>query len=249
MDVSALIQLFCWLLPASPRKNSLLRRFGHDIGPAAAIGPTIVFGVARFEIEDGARLNAFNVFKSLSLVKLDEGAWIASWNWISAAPEFQTIDPRAGTLHIQRWGKIGSRNYLDCSGTIIVRQYGWVGGNRAFLQTHEPDLVNERQTAGRIVIGHHSLVHSCTVLLKGAYLPDQSVLETNSTLLAATGEPRRGVYGGSPAKWVGETGGRWFDRTNSTMADPHVEGPMGVEYGDRDRGLTAEVNVANGELK
>jgi len=188
----------------------------------------LVLGATRFEIGDDVRINPFNVFKSMSLVRLDEEAWIASWNWFSAAPEFQQIDPLAGTLHMQRASKVGSRNYLDCSGTIIIREYAWVGGNKTFLQTHEPDLINERQTAGRIVIGHHSLVHSCCVLLKGAYLPDQSVLETSSTLLAGD-DRRRGVYAGSPAKWKGETRGRWFERTSPVIGDNIVEGRLGPQ--------------------
>lgn len=218
------IQILCWLLPPSPLKNAILRRFGHQIAQTASIGPLLVMGVRRFEIGEHVRINPFNVFKGLSLARLDSKAWIASWNWISAAAEFQAVDPKAGTLHMGESSKVGSRNYLDCSGTIIVRPFGWVGGNRTFLQTHEPDLENHRQTAGRIVIGHHSLVHSCCVLLKGAYLPDQSVLETNSTLLPSReGEPRRGVYQGSPAKWTGETSGRFFERTTTVMDELIVE--------------------------
>ncbi|MDT5008693.1 MAG: hypothetical protein QOH57_310 [Mycobacterium sp.] len=223
-----LLHILAWLLPRSSLKNSLLRRFGHEISKTASIGPTLVFGAGRFSIGDGARINPFNIFKSLSLVRLDAEAVIASWNWISAAPEFQLIDSQAGTLHMQRASKIGSRNYLDCSGTIIVCEYAWVGGNRTFLQTHEPDLVNARQTAGRIVIGHHSLVHSCCVLLKGAYLPDQSVLETNSTLLAGD-DRRRGFYAGSPATWKAETQGAWFDRTTAFIGATIIDGPMGPQ--------------------
>ncbi|MDT5091128.1 MAG: hypothetical protein QOH60_491 [Mycobacterium sp.] len=223
-----ILHILVWLLPPVALKNKLLRRFGHNVSPTASIGPVLVSGAGRFEIGDGARINPFNVFKSMGLVRLDEQALIASWNWISAAAEFQELDPQAGTLHMQRASKIGSRNYLDCSGTIIIRQYAWVGGNRTFLQTHEPDLVNERQTAGRIIVGHHSLVHSCCVLMKGAYLPDQSVLETNSTLLAGE-DRRRGVYAGTPAKWKADTEGKWFDRTTVVIGDTIIDGPMGPQ--------------------
>jgi acetyltransferase-like isoleucine patch superfamily enzyme len=224
-----LLQIFCWLLPPSRLKNALLRRFGHQISTTASVGPILVSGVARFEIGEGARINPFNVFKDLSLARLDEGAWIASWNWVSAAPEFQQIDPQAGTFHVQRGGKIGSRNYLDCSGTIIVREYGWVGGNRVYMQTHEPDLEKCSQTVGRIVIGHHALVSSCAVLLKGAYLPDQSILETNSTMLATSSDGRRGVYAGSPATWKGETRGEWFQRTGLVMTEHIIDERMGPD--------------------
>jgi acetyltransferase-like isoleucine patch superfamily enzyme len=225
-----IVQAVCWLLPPSRLKNSILRRFGHAVHANSRIGPVLVAGVARFEIAENARIAPFNVFKGLSLARLGEGAWVASWNWISAAPEFQTVDRQAGTLDMHRGAKIGSRNYLDCSGTIVIREFGWVGGNRTFLQTHEPDLEHHRQTAGRIVIGHHSLVNSCCVLLKGAYLPDQSVLETNSTMLASSAaDQRRGVYAGSPAKWTGETHGEWFERVSLVMDELVIDGPLGVD--------------------
>lgn len=248
--LSKFLEVACWLLPASRRKNALLRHFGHRISESASIGPTIALGVGRFEVGDAVRVNTGNVFKGLSLVRLDQGAWIASWNWITAAPEFQAVDAFAGTLHMQRGSKVGSRNYLDCSGTIVIRSYGWVGGNRTYLQTHEPDLVNERQTAGRIVVGHHSLVHSCAVLLKGAVLPDKSVLETSSTLLAAVDLPRRGIYSGSPARWIGDTEGDWFERTELVMTDPIIEGTMGPEGGPPTVApVTPSKHVENGERK
>ena len=220
--------ILVWLLPASALKNRLLGRFGHEVSATASVGPNLVLGGGRFEIGDRTRINPFNTFKSMSLVRLDSEAWIASWNWISAAPEFQLIDPLAGTLHMKRASKVGSRSYLDCSGTVIIGEYAWVGGNRTFLQTHELDLVNDRQTAGQIVIGHHALVHSCCVLLKGAYLPDQSVLETNSTLLPCD-DRRRGIYGGSPAKWKADTEGKWFDRASIDTGGSSIEGAMGPQ--------------------
>lgn len=223
-----ILELLCWLLPASRRKNSILRKFGHDISDEARIAPVIVAGVGRFEIGPNAQIWPFSVFKGLSLVRVAEFGLIKSWCWISAAREFQAVDPRAGTLDLEFGSGVGARSYLDCSGAIIVHPYANIGGNRAFVQTHEPDLVNERQTAGRVEIGHHSLIASCTVLLKGAYLPPQSVLAANSTLLASD-ERRSGVYAGSPATWKRPTTGHWFERTDHFMTEHIVDAPMGPE--------------------
>jgi acetyltransferase-like isoleucine patch superfamily enzyme len=230
VEMRAMLERLCWLfLPPSRLKNAILRRFGHQISDTAIIGPTVVLGVKKFEIGDNARMSLFNVFKDMGLVRLDDNAVIESWNWVSAAPEFQDIDPKAGTLHVQYAAKIGSRNYLDCSGTIILRPYCFVGGNRVFLQSHEPDFQLDRQMVGRIVVGHHALVHSCSVLLMGSVVPDQSVLAPNSTMRAPKPDDdmRRGVYSGSPAKWVGETEGVWFERTSLVMKGTIVQGPMG----------------------
>jgi acetyltransferase-like isoleucine patch superfamily enzyme len=222
-----LLELFCWLLPPSPRKNELLRRFGHEIADSAWIAPNFVIGVKKFEIADNVRIAMLNTFKSLSLVRIDGMAMINSFNWISAAPEFQSIDPQAGTLHMGFGSGIRSRNYLDCSGTIILEPYSAVGGQRVFMQSHEPDWENIRQVAGRVVLGHHSLLGSRAMMMMGAELPGKSVLAANSVLSEAV--QREGVYAGSPAVWKTETRGVWYERTTHVMSNNIVDDVMGPE--------------------
>jgi acetyltransferase-like isoleucine patch superfamily enzyme len=222
------IEFLFWLLPPSRVKNFLLRRLGHRISATARIGPTIVLGVRRFEIGGNVLISPGNVVKNLGLARLDDNARIGSWNWISAAPEFQRIDPRAGTLIMEDGATITSRHYLDATGTIVMKPHARIGGGRAFIQTHEPDFDHFRVAAGRIVIGHHSLVGSCAVMLKGAHLPDQSVLAANSTMIARRDDDqRRGVYAGSPARWRRETDGKWFVTTDYFASEFVVDGPMG----------------------
>ncbi|MEO3761513.1 hypothetical protein ABGB19_24945 [Mycobacterium sp. B14F4] len=230
-----MLQTLCWLLPPSALKNRILARFGHSISPSARIGPAVVRRVGRFEIGDGARISLFNVFSGLRLVHLDRYAAIESWNWISAHPAFQDVDPQAGTFYLGYSAKLGSRNYVDASGTVVLRDYAAVGGHRVFIQTHEPDFKKYLQRVGRITIGHHSLVGSCAVMLKGAYLPDQSLLAANSTMTSASARDRkRGLYAGSPAVWKRETIGRYFDRAERFMTEFVVDGPMGVIAEDLD---------------
>jgi acetyltransferase-like isoleucine patch superfamily enzyme len=224
-----MLQTIVWLLPACLLKNIILRRFGHTISASANIGPAIVIRVGNFMIGDDARIGLLNVFRGLSTVRLDGHAVIESWNWISAHPAYQKVDPKAGTLFVGYGAKIGSRNYLDCSGTIVMRPYSHVGGNRCLLQTHEPEFVRYRQTVGRITVGRHSMVSSCAVMLKGAYLPDKSLLGANSTMTGAAGaDGKPGLYAGSPAVWKRETHGEWFERTTHQMDEHIVEGVMGI---------------------
>lgn len=229
----ALIQSPFWLLPASSIKNRVLRLFGHRIALTARIGPSVVVGVKSVEIGEYARIEMFNVFRGLSMLHIGDYAIVESWNWISAHPIYQHIDADAGTLYMGFRAKLGSRNYLDCSGTIAIRPYGTVGGNRCLLQTHQPDFQNDRQTAGRITVGRHASIGSCAVLLKGAFLPDRSILAANSTLTAGASRERRpGLYAGSPAKWKKELGGAWFERHSYEMTDHVIEEPMGVTADD-----------------
>jgi acetyltransferase-like isoleucine patch superfamily enzyme len=227
-----MLEFLCWLLPASKLKNRLLRKFGHAISAEATINVVVVMGVDRFELGRGSTVNFFNVFRGLNVVRLEDHAVIGSWNWISADRVFRSIDPEAGTLFLGYCAKIGNRSYIDSSGTVVIREYGGIGGNRCLIQTHEPDFINCRQTVGRVTIGHHSLVGSCAVMLKGAYLPDKSLLAANSTMTSDSDpECRPGLYAGSPAVWKKNTTGLYFDRVGR-MTERAVDGPMGVREED-----------------
>jgi acetyltransferase-like isoleucine patch superfamily enzyme len=228
------IQILCWLMPASRLKNRLLRMFGHDVHPSAHIGPNLVVGVSKFEIGQTAAIGPFNVFRGLGLVRLSEYSIVNSWNWISAHPIYRTVDPDAGTLFLGTCARIGSRNYLDSSGTIVIKAFSYVGGNKCLLQTHEPDFATDQQSVGRITIGHHSMVGSRAVLLKGAELPDESLLAANSTLVRASRARRKGLYAGSPAAWKRDTEGDWFSRNTYTMGGHIIDEPMGILRNDLD---------------
>jgi acetyltransferase-like isoleucine patch superfamily enzyme len=228
------IQILLWLLPASRLKNRLLNRFGHDIDPSAHLGPNLVVGVRKFQIGANAAIGPFNVIRGMGLVRMSEYAIINSWNWISAHPIYQTIDCEAGTLFLGTCARIGSRNYLDSSGTIIVKAFAYVGGNKCVLQTHEPHFATDEQSVGRITVGHHSMVGTRAVLLKGAALPDKSLLAANSTLVSGKSDGRPGLYAGSPAVWKRETEGDWFSRNTYTMGGYLINEPMGVLPNDLD---------------
>lgn len=176
-----------------------------------------------------------NTVRGLSNLWLDDYAVIESWNWISAHPVYQGVDPDSGTLFVGVRGKLGSRNYIDCSGTVVVRSFGTVGGQRCLLHTHEPDFENDRQTVGRITVGRHAYVGSGAVLLKDAFLPDKSILAANSTMTAkSSADEKPGLYAGSPATWKRPTSGAWFERTSYVMTDYVVDRRMGVLPDDRD---------------
>lgn len=221
------LEAIVWMLPANRRKNALLRRLGHQVADSAVIAPNLVLNVRRFEIGEGVRIGMLNVFRGLGLVRLGDHVIINSWNWVSASPQFQLVDSMAGTLDLRFGAGITSRHYLDASGTIVMDRHARIGGGRAYIQTHEPDFATNRQTAGRIFIGHHALVSSCAVMLKGAHLPPCSILAANSTLLPMGSPPVPGLYAGSPAKWKRELDGEYFRSPDHEMSEFVVEGQMG----------------------
>lgn len=226
--ISSRLELIVWLLPASAVKNRCLRYFGHSIAASATVGPNIVIGLRKAKIGEDVLLRPFNVIRGLGCLILESQTEIGSWNWISAHPAFQEVDTQAGTLILRYRSRIGSRCYIDTSGTVDVRDYGNVGGNRCFLQTHEPDFANNRQTVGRITVGAHSMAASTSVMLKNSVLPDRSLLAANSTMRAAA-DRRPGLYAGSPAVWKKETPATgWFTRDDREMTEHVIEGQMGL---------------------
>ncbi|MGW0036398.1 acyltransferase [Gordonia sp. NPDC003376] len=231
------VQLLVWLMPASARKNSLLRRFGHQISESAKIDPTIVVGVDEFRVGDGCKLGLLNVFRGLRVVEMEAESLVESWNWVSAHPIYRTFDSRSGTLYFGYRAKLGSRCYVDCSGTVIIRKYGAVGGNRCLLQTHEPDYATSTQTIGRITVDEYAMTASSTVLLKNAYLPSRSLLAANSTLRQGLGpESASGLYAGSPAVWkraLATDAGSWFRRTDYEISKFRIDSHQGVSDEDR----------------
>lgn len=226
------VQLAIWLLPASELKNRLLRRIGHEIGAGARIGPSLVMGVGKFRVGENCSIAPFNTFKGNSLIQLADESGIGSFNWISAHPAYQALDPGAGTLMMGYGARIEGRNYLDCSGTVEIGAYSAVGGQRCVLQSHDPDLGGFKQTVGRVVVGHHSLVGSCAVMLKGAELPPQSILAANATMTGRRiTDPKSGVYGGTPAKFLAPTSGGWFEREGRdaiAVTDLKIDGVLGA---------------------
>ncbi|OZF51309.1 hypothetical protein CH291_07020 [Rhodococcus sp. 14-1411-2a] len=236
----SLIQLFTWLLPPLRLKNRLLNSFGHDIAMSAKIGPCLVSGVRRAKLGENVLIGPFNTFKNLSLLHLENEAGIGSWNWISAHPAYQALDPEAGTLALGYGARIESRSYLDCSGTIEVGAYSAVGGQRCTLQSHEPNMRDMIQTVGRIEIGHHTSVGSNVVILKGAKVPECSVLAAHSTMTGKPlADPKPGVYGGTPAKFLAPISGQWFERTQIPITDVAIDGVVGLDRASLARGTEA----------
>jgi hypothetical protein len=73
-------------------------------------------------------------------------------------------------------------------------------------------------------------------MLKGAFLPDQSVLAANSTMTGqSSAERKSGLYGGTPAVWKRDMSGRYFDRIGK-VSERIVDARMGILEEDRSSG-------------
>lgn len=221
------LEVAVWLLPAGELKNKLLRRFGHDIARSALIHPVLATNLGHVVIGEDCTINALNIFRSLRLLKLGDGAGIGRLNTISAFPGFSELDPDGGCLIMDNGSCITNRHHLDCSGGLEMGEMSALYGYRTTLLTHEIDVATNEQTAGRVFISARSAVLTNCVILKGAFLPPRSLLAAHSTLIKARGQnPVAGLYAGTPAKRIGPvaTGSdSWFERTASATTQLRID--------------------------
>jgi acetyltransferase-like isoleucine patch superfamily enzyme len=150
-------------------------------------------------------------------VRLGYGALIGQLNQFTAAPNYQRFSSRVGSLLMGEQAGFTNRHYVDCSGQVILRPYGAIGGIRTVVQTHQIDLQRNRTAVGKVVIDENAITFSGCVLLMDAYLPPRSVLGAHSLLMKphSSDEQKSGLYAGNPAKFVHEFDEfTWWNRDN-----------------------------------
>jgi acetyltransferase-like isoleucine patch superfamily enzyme len=219
------LSLIAWLLPSCGFKLWALRSLGNHIGHDVVLGPTLVLNCGRFSIADGAAISNFNIFRRLTSIELGPKSFIGNFNQFTASVDFQRYSPLVGKLTIGEFGNIANRNYIDCSGHVILRPFSGVGGVRSIILSHELDYAENKIEPGRVVLGRSAVITAGCILLKDSYLPERSVLAAGSVLPKAkegTNMPVSGLYGGAPARFIREIKeNQWWDRAdNFTPAVP-----------------------------
>lgn len=204
---NALLSLFVWLLPNSNFKLWALRKLGNHIGNNVGIAPTIVLGCGPFFLDDDSRFGLLNTFRNLRHVRIGKRSQLGNFNYVTAQPEYQLHSDYVGFFIVEEMSGITSRHYLDCGGQIILRRNSGIGGLRSIFQSHEIDLMKNETGVGQIILEENSMTGTGVIMLKGAVLPEKSVLAAGSILTKA---PRsvtlqsHGLYAGAPAKFVRE---------------------------------------------
>ena len=210
-----LARFAAWLLPASPRKNALLRRLGHDVAPTATARSSVVWRVERITLASGSRIGRWNLIKNMREISIAEKASIGRLNVVSSHPVYARLYPDGASLRVADHGKITSRHHLDCSGGVTVGSFASVAGSGTTLLTHSVDLRRDAQVARPISVGAYSFVGARCMVLGGAVLPDRSVLGAGSVLTRSREERTAGLWAGVPAAHRGSVAGKWFERAET----------------------------------
>jgi acetyltransferase-like isoleucine patch superfamily enzyme len=195
------VQLSALLLPWKLRRHLLVRLLGWDLHPSASIGFALL-DVAMLAMGARSRIGHFTYARHVAEIRLGSGAVIGRQNWISGFP----IGSRAAFADCGRNPKlvigdeaaITNGHRIDCTDCVEIGAFTTVAGWASQIITHSIDVRTGRQRCAPITIGRYCFVGSRSILLKGAVLPDHSVLGAGSVLAHAHVEPY-GLYSGVPA--------------------------------------------------
>lgn len=215
--MTALVQVLLFALPWGLRRRALSLLFGYDISPSAHIGFSIV-RVKACRLGDGARIGHLTMVKGLELLQIDAHGILGDLNWVTGLSldnrrHFLHEASRAPSLIIGQHAAVTNRHLLDCTDRVTIGAFSTLGGFWTQILTHAVDLRTSRQSCQPVVVGAYCFVGTGSVLLKGAVLPDRSVLGAGSVLTKAMSEPGM-LYSGVPAVPVRVLGieGGYFTR-------------------------------------
>ncbi len=210
------LSLVLWLMPSCRFKLWALRKLGNVIGANVSLGINLVIGCCAFSIDDNAVIQSGNVFRNLAYVRMGEWSFIGRWNQITAAVDYQRYSDSVGMLLLGKLAGLTNRHYLDCSGQIILRPNSGIGGIKSIFQSHEIDIANNETTVGQIVLEKNAMTGTGCIVLKGARVPERSILAAGSVLPKARDHaamPISALYGGAPARYIAELKDMaWWDR-------------------------------------
>lgn len=179
--------------------NKLLK---CDIHSTARLGVSFL-KVKKIKMGPRATIKSFCFIKNLELIEMGEKASIGRFNKITAMAvsdkrNFQHEANRFPALILGKNAAIVSNHYFDCNNTISIGDYTIVAGSGTAFFTHSVNIEKNLQETSPIEIGSYCLISSRCVIVKGAKLPNYSVLGANSMLHKFYTEPYT-LYSGVPA--------------------------------------------------
>ncbi|HEY6123394.1 MAG TPA: hypothetical protein VIV63_01990 [Steroidobacteraceae bacterium] len=196
-----IVSAIAMVMPSRIRRWLLRVLCGYSFGEGARIGCSLI-GCTSLQMGPSARIGHFNIVKGVR-VDLAECATVGDFNWISGlgagdTKHFTEETGRDPAFVMGRHAAITSRHYIDCSNRVDIGEFATVGGARSQILTHAIDFKRNRQVSAPVRIGRYAFVGTSCVVLKGAQLPDCSVLAAGSSLARAYDDTFT-LYSGVPA--------------------------------------------------
>jgi acetyltransferase-like isoleucine patch superfamily enzyme len=177
---------------------------GWDIHPTAHVGRSLILA-NKVTIGPHCNIGSFNVIRGLEELRLDEGASIATRNWISCPPlasQLFTHSPnRYPALLMGRHAMITVNHQIDCSDRVTLADQARIAGFGTQILTHSLDLVRDRWSVAPVELGEQAAVMSGCILQNGTSVPRRGIVSAGSVVnTRLTAEQT--FYRGNPAKAV-----------------------------------------------
>jgi acetyltransferase-like isoleucine patch superfamily enzyme len=193
----ALIPVPWWV-----RRRLMQLIWGYSISPSARIGWSII-QCKYLEMGEGSIIGHFNVIGPIDRVILRPYAKIGSRNRVFginglSTAHFQSETGRNPELFLESHASVVSGHHFDCCNRIRIGAFATIAGSQTQIFTHGIDVYSCRQKSAPVDVGAYSMIGTACVILKGAKLPDYSILAAGSVLNGAFTETHR-LYQGVPA--------------------------------------------------
>jgi acetyltransferase-like isoleucine patch superfamily enzyme len=192
------------VLPAPLRAELGRRVFGWDIHPTAYLGRSIIL-VRHVSMGPRSSIGHRNVIRALEELRLEEGAAIATRNWIVGIPlsvdGFPASPNRWPSVLLGRGALITDGHEIDCADRVQLGELASLAGFRSQILTHSLNLVRNRFEANPVEIGERSAVMSGCILQSGTRVPSRCIVSAGSVVNTKLTQELT-LYRGNPATRV-----------------------------------------------
>lgn len=201
-----IISIIVIFLPWSIKRFFLEKIWKYKIHPTAKIGLAYIFP-KQLVLEEGSKIEHFNVAINLQTLILEKNSSINRSNWITGYPintksnHFKHQKNRESKLTLGEEASITKKHHIDCTNSISIGKFSIIAGYSSQLLTHSVNILKNIQDSAPIEIGDYCFIGTDSVILGGTKLPSYSVLGAKS-LLNKKFEEQYFLYGGNPAKQI-----------------------------------------------
>lgn len=218
-----LLQICLFVFPWGIRRRVLSYFFNFKIDQTAKIGFSI-FLCDELILEPYSTILHFVFVKNINKLHLRTHAKLGGFNFLSGfntrnTNVFKHVTERKCEFILGVHTRVTSKHFFDCNGGIYIGDYTTIAGAGSEILTHSIDIYKNMQDVSPVSIGKYCFVGTKSILLKGAILPDYSVLAGGSVLVHNYLQPYT-VYGGNPAKPIKDLTGvevGYFNRTQGNV--------------------------------
>lgn len=198
-----MLHIICAILPQKIKFSIYRRTMAAEIESDVHVGISVIYA-RKLVLKKGSFIGNFNILRNIEKLELGQGARIGNKNYATALPlgskrHFGQFPERFPALVLGDHASITGNHFFDCNDQISIGDFSIIAGRATFIYTHGISVMEAQQTCAPVKIGKYCMVAARCVLVKGASLPDYSVLGAQSVLVKEYAEPYK-LYSGNPAK-------------------------------------------------